>query len=73
MRDSGFVLSRAAIICLTLAALAAPAVAQDKYPSKPVKIIVPYAPGGATDITARIFGEQLRNILGQNFVIERPS
>jgi tripartite-type tricarboxylate transporter receptor subunit TctC len=70
MRGSGFVLSRAAFICLTLAALAAPAIAQDKYPSKPVKIIVPYAPGGATDITARIFGEQLRNILGQNFVIE---
>jgi len=47
-----------------------PAVAQDKYPSKPVKIVLPYAPGGATDITARIFGEQLKNILGQPFVIE---
>jgi len=44
--------------------------AQEKYPSKPVKIIVPYAPGGATDITARIFGEQLKNILGQQFVVE---
>src|SRR3979411_3027244 len=51
-------------------ALVLPATAQDKYPSKPVKIIVPYAPGGATDITARIFGEQLRAALGQNFVIE---
>jgi tripartite-type tricarboxylate transporter receptor subunit TctC len=47
-----------------------PATAQDKYPSKPVKIIVPYAPGGATDITSRLFGEQLRQILGQQFVIE---
>jgi tripartite-type tricarboxylate transporter receptor subunit TctC len=55
---------------LGLAALATPAAAQDKYPSKPVKIIVPYAPGGATDITARLFGEQLKNILGQNFVVE---
>ena len=46
------------------------ALAQDKYPSKPVKIVLPYAPGGATDITARIFGEQLKNVLGQPFVIE---
>jgi tripartite-type tricarboxylate transporter receptor subunit TctC len=54
----------------TPALLASPASAQDKYPSKPVKIIVPYAPGGATDITARLFGEQLRSILGQQFVVE---
>jgi tripartite-type tricarboxylate transporter receptor subunit TctC len=44
--------------------------AQDKYPSKPVKIIVPYSPGGATDITSRLFGEQFKNILGQQFVVE---
>jgi tripartite-type tricarboxylate transporter receptor subunit TctC len=44
--------------------------AQDKYPSKPVKIVVPYAPGGATDITARLFGEQMRQSLGQQFVVE---
>ena len=51
-------------------ALAGPAAAQDKYPSKPVKIVVPYAPGGATDITSRLFGEQLKNLLGQQFVVE---
>jgi len=51
-------------------AIGGAAVAQDKYPSKPVKIVLPYAPGGATDITARIYGEQLKNILGQPFVIE---
>jgi tripartite-type tricarboxylate transporter receptor subunit TctC len=44
--------------------------AQDKYPSKPVKIVVPYAPGGATDITSRLFGEQFRQSLGQQFVVE---
>jgi tripartite-type tricarboxylate transporter receptor subunit TctC len=53
-----------------VAAGALTAGAQDKYPSKPVKIIVPYAPGGATDITSRLFGEQLKNILGQQFVVE---
>jgi tripartite-type tricarboxylate transporter receptor subunit TctC len=57
-----------ALACVAFAALPAPA--QDKYPSKPVKIIVPYAPGGATDIVARIVGEQMRQSLGQSFVVE---
>ncbi len=54
-------------LCL---ALGGAAVAQDKYPSKPVKIVVPYAPGGATDITSRLFGEHMKNSLGQPFVVE---
>src|SRR5205823_6978942 len=48
----------------------APVSAQDKYPSRPVKIIVPYAPGGATDITARLVGEQMRQSVGHQFVVE---
>ena len=57
-----------ALLCLAFGTVTASA--QDKYPSKPVKIVVPYAPGGATDIIARILGEQLRQILGQSFVVE---
>jgi tripartite-type tricarboxylate transporter receptor subunit TctC len=57
-----------ALACLLLGATAASA--QDKFPSKPVKMIVPYAPGGATDIVARIVGEQMRASLGQSFVVE---
>jgi len=53
--------------------LSGTAFAQDKYPSKPVKIIVPYAPGGGTDITARLFGDHLKNGLGQQFVVENKS
>jgi tripartite-type tricarboxylate transporter receptor subunit TctC len=59
-----------ALLSAVAFAIAGPAAAQDKYPSKPVKIIVPYAPGGATDITSRLFGEQLKNLLGQQFVVE---
>jgi tripartite-type tricarboxylate transporter receptor subunit TctC len=59
-----------ALLSAAAFAFAGPAAAQDKYPSKPVKIIVPYAPGGATDITSRLFGEQLKNLLGQQFVVE---
>jgi tripartite-type tricarboxylate transporter receptor subunit TctC len=57
-------------VILALVLLGFPAAAQDRYPSKPVRIVVPYAPGGATDITSRLFGEQLRQILGQQFVVE---
>jgi len=58
-----------------LALVAADASAQSavSYPSRPVRVIVPYSPGGSSDTTARIVGEKLREILGQPFVIDnRP-
>ncbi len=45
------------------------ATAQDKYPSRPVKVIVPYAPGGATDIVARIVGDEFQKVTGQPFIV----
>ena len=48
----------------------APAGAQDKYPSRPIKILVPYAPGGATDIVARVLGDRLRESIGATIVVE---
>ena len=44
--------------------------AQDKYPSRPIKILVPYAPGGATDIVARVLGDRLRETIGAAVVVE---
>src|SRR5262245_57645965 len=43
------------------------------YPTRPVRWIVPYPPGGATDLVARLIGQWLSERLGQQFVIEnRP-
>mgnify|MGYP003382463047 CR=1 FL=1 len=49
---------------------ALPATAQDRYPSQPIKIVVPYAPGGSTDLIARQFGEQLSREMGQVVLVE---
>jgi tripartite-type tricarboxylate transporter receptor subunit TctC len=54
---------------LFFAALVAPASAQD-YPAKPIRIIVPFGPGGGGDIVGRIFGQALQEKLGQAVVIE---
>ena len=73
MKRMGWIVG--ALACLALGAAAssgswAPVRAQDKYPIKPVKIVVPYGPGGATDIVTRIVAEQMRQSLGQSFVVE---
>lgn len=59
-------------IFLVLAATMAPAWA-DNYPSRPVRIIVPYGPGGIADVTMRLVAQNLSTRLGQQFFIEnRP-
>jgi tripartite-type tricarboxylate transporter receptor subunit TctC len=46
------------------------ALAQGAYPSRPIRVLIPYAPGGLTDTVARHYAEQLRKSLGQNVLVE---
>ena len=54
---------------LALAGLIGSADAQT-YPSRPITLVVPFPPGGSTDVAARIMAERMRSILGQSVVIE---
>ena len=58
-----------AVLAAALALGTGAVIAQEKYPSRPVKVIVPYAPGGATDIVARILGDEFQKLTGQGFVV----
>ncbi len=63
------------LLCAAVASLAAqalPAAAQD-YPQRPVRLIVPFAPGGSADVFGRYLAQRLQESMGQNFVVEnRP-
>jgi tripartite-type tricarboxylate transporter receptor subunit TctC len=64
---------KAAVALVLLGAVAAPGWAEPGYPTRPVRIIVPYGPGGVADTTTRILAQKLSEHFGQQFVIEnRP-
>lgn len=60
----------ATCVLAAVAGASGSAIAQDKYPSKPVTIIVPQAPGGANDTIARIVAQKLTEQMGQQFIID---
>ena len=60
------------IICLALAVIAVTAAAQS-YPTKPIRFIVPFPPGGATDVGARFIAEYLTRAFGQQVYVENKS
>ena len=60
----------ASALAAPLAVAASRAGAQDKYPSRPIKLIVPFPPGGGVDLTGRLLAEPLAKQLGQTIVVE---
>ena len=69
MRQTAIAIRLLALVVFAVLVGLAPAGALD-WPTRPIKWIVPYPPGGATDITARIMGQWLTERLGQPIIIE---
>jgi tripartite-type tricarboxylate transporter receptor subunit TctC len=64
---------RAVAAAIALAALAPPPAFAQAWPSKPVKFVVPFPPGGSVDPLARILGARLADSLGQQFIVENKT
>src|SRR5437868_2694365 len=61
---------QALAVAAGLALLPGLAAAQSNWPDKPVRVVVPWAPGGITDIVARLVAQKLSDRFGQQFVVD---
>jgi tripartite-type tricarboxylate transporter receptor subunit TctC len=59
-----------AFICVLLSLMLVAPVAAQTYPNKPVRVVVPYPPGGPTDIVARVLFQQVAEATGQQFLVD---
>jgi tripartite-type tricarboxylate transporter receptor subunit TctC len=64
---------RRAMAWMAAAGLAPAAFAQDKWPSRPIKLVVPFSPGGSTDVIARLFAVRMGRTLGTTIIVENQA
>lgn len=65
-----FALAAMAALLAALGTTAAPAIAADAWPSKPVRLVVPFPAGGSTDVVGRLIAQRLSEKFGQQFVVD---
>src|SRR5215470_12482833 len=70
---SATLIELALLSTMAISLSSAPAIAQDDYPNRPVKIIAPQAPGGGVDLVARVIADKLHLAFGQPFVVENQA
>ena len=62
--------SKTLVLIAAILALASSAMAQTTYPTRPVRIVIPYPPGGSNDVMGRLVGQKLRELLGVTTIID---
>ncbi|WP_439596743.1 Bug family tripartite tricarboxylate transporter substrate binding protein [Falsiroseomonas sp.] len=67
---AGFRSGRRLVLVAGAAALAAPALAQSAWPARPIRLVVPFAAGGGTDVVARIYAAKMSELLGQPMTVD---
>jgi tripartite-type tricarboxylate transporter receptor subunit TctC len=69
-KESAMIRSALRLVCIGVAIVASAAVSAQDFPSKPIRLIVPFPPGGPNDLIARVVGQKMSELLKQQVVID---